>query len=73
MPPSETLQGICVEPGASIHGRNKFSSRFVFNISQISANIKNRLNTCLIPLGLSIFFPFNFKWMSSKIIKTSEK
>ena len=43
MPPSKILQGRCAKRGASfLHftGETSFSSRFFFNISEISANIK---------------------------------
>ena len=35
MPPSKILQGRCVEPGASFHGKTSFSSRFFFNRPEI--------------------------------------
>ena len=38
-PPGKILLGRCVELGTSFHGRNKFFSRFFFNIPEIPTQI----------------------------------
>ena len=40
MPPGKILPDRCVEQGAFFTGETSFSSRFFFNISEISANSK---------------------------------
>ena len=58
MPPSKILQGRCVKPGASFHGRDSFSSRFFFSISEISANIRKPTKVYAFPYpkDIQIFF-----------------
>ena len=48
MPPSKILQGRCVKPGASFHGRNKFFLvGFSLTFPRFTRISKKRLNTSL--------------------------